>query len=143
MHLFLLIVKWFKSHILISVVISILSFLTFLGTLFIIPVIVVFLPTDYFIKYGYRHNYLFKKHPVLRYIILIIKNIFGILFVFLGIILLFLPGQGILTIFVGILLIDFPKKKALIIYFIKKEKINKAINRLRVKFNKPEFIIPE
>ena len=143
MHLFLPIIKWLKGNILISVIISILSFLTFLGTIFIIPVIVVFLPTDYFIKYGYRHNYLFKKHPVFRYIVLIIKNIFGIFFLLLGIILLFLPGQGILTIFAGILLLDFPKKKALIIYFIKKEKVHKAINKLRIKFNKPEFIIPE
>lgn len=143
MHIFLSIIKWFESHLIISVIISVLSFLTFLGTIFIMPIIVVILPSNYFIEYGHAHNYLFKKHPILRYIVLIIKNVFGILFVLLGIILLFLPGQGILTIFVGILLIDFPKKKVLIIYFVKKEKIRKAINQLRIKFNKPEFIIPE
>jgi hypothetical protein len=143
MHLFFAIIKWLKSHILVTIILSILSVLTFLGTLLIIPVIVIFLPEDYFIKYGHKHNYLFNKHPVLRYFVLIIKNVFGVFFIALGIILLFLPGQGILTIFVGILLIDFPKKKALIIYFVKKEKIHKAINKLRIRYNKPEFIIPE
>ena len=49
-----------------------------------------------------------QRHPVLRWIGFLIKNVLGVILVLMGLAMLVLPGQGVLTLLIGISLLDFP-----------------------------------
>ena len=122
---------------------GILSFVTFVGTLVFIPILVVRIPNDYFMqKKGNPRRY-YRKHIVLGPISLIIKNFFGIVFVFSGLAMLVLPGQGLITIFIGIMLIDFPGKRALELRVIQQPSVLRSINWIRSKANRQSLQVPE
>lgn len=75
---------------------TIVSLVSFFASLIIIPVILVHLPHDYFDTRIARH-WLKDRHPFLRILGLIVKNVLGSAFMIAGFVMLFLPGQGILT----------------------------------------------
>lgn len=116
---------------------TLIGIIGFIGSIIVIPWILVKLPPDYF--YAEKR----KKCPwgscpdFVRYIILIIKNILGIILILIGIVMLFIPGQGILTILVGMIFTDFPNKYALLRRIVKKPKILSTINKLRKKAKQP------
>jgi Putative transmembrane protein (PGPGW) len=116
------------------------SVIGFVGSLVIIPIILIRLPADYFDTRFPRH-WMRDHHPVLRVIGLIIKNVVGFVFILAGFIMLFLPGQGLLTILIGISLIDFPGKLELEAKIIGFPKILNTINNLRHKFGKPPLTV--
>lgn len=116
------------------------SIIGFVGSLVIIPFILVRLPADYF-DIRFPRHWMRDHHPVLRVIGLIIKNVVGGAFILAGFIMLFLPGQGLLTILIGISLIDFPRKRELEAKIIGNQKILRAINNLRYKFGKPPLTV--
>ena len=116
------------------------SVIGFVGSLVIIPLILIRLPADYFDTRFPRH-WMRDHHPVLRVIGLIIKNVVGSVFISAGFIMLFLPGQGLLTILIGISLIDFPRKRELEAKIIGFSKILNTINNLRHKFGKPPLTV--
>jgi hypothetical protein len=45
-----------------------------------------------------------SEHPLVRWIVLIFKNLLGIVLIAAGIMMLFTPGQGVLTIVIGLML---------------------------------------
>ena len=97
------------------------SVITFIGTIILIPILVVRIPVDYFMRKERDVLPWSSRYPVIRVILLTGKNILGILFVGVGILLLALPGQGLVTIFLGILLLDFPGKFKLERWIISKK----------------------
>ena len=111
---------------------AIFSVISFVGTLMVIPVLVVRIPEDYFSETK-RHRWepWAHEHPVIRWSLLISKNILGYLFIMLGIAMLVLPGQGILTIIIGIMFINFPGKYRLERWAVTRPPVLKAINSLR------------
>jgi len=130
-----MILNFIKSNELLILWLSSLSILTFLGTLLLIPILLVRMSPDYFINSDgipikQRH------HPVIRLIILIVKNLLGLLFLTAGFIMLFIPGQGLLTIFIGIVLLNFPGKRKIEQKLILHPKILPAINLIRRKAGK-------
>ena len=64
---------------------AIASIISFVGTLALIPVLVVRIPEDYFAKTK-RHRWepWAHQHPVIRWTLLIAKNIVGYIFITLG-----------------------------------------------------------
>jgi len=117
-----------------------LSFFIFSAAiLFIVPFFLINLPADYFSERQYVRVKKNTKFP--NYIFLIsLKNIFGIILLGIGVILLFIPGQGLLTIFTGLMLINFPGKRRLELYIIKKKSVLNAINWLRCKSGKEKIV---
>ncbi len=127
------------SKILVGILILIVSFaFSFL----VIGIVLVKIPADYFHS-AYKHNFLADKHPVLRWSMLIFKNIIGILVILLGLVMAFpgVPGPGVLTILIGLILIDIPGKKRLETLIIKRPTILSAANDLRAKYQKQALII--
>ena len=109
------------------------SLVFFMVTLIVIPWLILQIPDDYFLT-DKRHPYLEElHHPLLRILLLILKNLLGVLFVLLGIALLVLPGQGLLTILLGIILLDFPGKFHLQQRFVQHKSVLRSINWLRKK----------
>ncbi len=130
--------QWIPVHVLIGITIA--SIIGLVGSVITIPVILVRLPADYFDTRIPRH-WMKDRHPVLRVVGLIVKNLAGTVFVLAGFIMLFLPGQGLLTMLIGISLIDFPKKRLVEAKIVSQPSILKAINSLRHRFNKPPLIL--
>ena len=80
-------------------------------------------------------------HPLIKIILLILKNLTGAFFLLLGVALLVLPGQGLLTILPGMVLIDFPGKYKLQRWIVQHQSILHSINWLRKKGNRPPIQI--
>ena len=127
------------KEVLIGLTIASVAF--FVGTLIVIPFILVRLPPHYFDE---RHprRWMPNRSPVLRLVGLIAKNAVGAVFLAVGIALLFLPGQGILTILLGVSLMDFPGKRYIERKIVGQPAVLKAVNSLRAKYNKPPFTVP-
>src|SRR5207247_5421846 len=87
-----------------------LSIAGFVGTLVVIPWILVRLPPHYFDE---RHPriWLAKRHPVLRAVLLGIKNVVGFIFLLAGIPMVVPPGQRIPAMPLGLAGLGFPRKR--------------------------------
>ena len=81
------------------------------------------------------------RHPLLRVVAIVVKNVVGFVFLLAGIAMLVLPGQGLLTMLVGITLMDFPKKRLLEARIIGQPLIFSNINKLRARFGKPPLTV--
>ncbi len=81
-----------------------------------------------------------KSGYLLRMLVLLLKNLLGIILFFMGILMLVLPGQGILTILTGLVLLDFPGKFLLLRWLARKERILNSLNWVRKKGHKAPFI---
>lgn len=115
--------------------IVLISVLFWIGTLIVVPMLVVCLPGNYLTsEIGFGIS--LRLRPVLRYPYWILKNLFGIIFIVAGIAMLFLPGQGILTIILGLALINFPGKRKVIQRTLGHPRILSTINRLRARAHK-------
>lgn len=118
---------------------------TSLALLLLTPIavtwLVVRLPTDYFVNER-RRLFVSGNHGVLRSMLLILKNLLGILLVAAGLIMLVMPGQGVLAIVMGILLVDFPGKSRLERWLVTRRHIWRSINWLRRRIQKPELQRP-
>lgn len=120
-----------------------ISFLTFFGSLLLLPLLLIRIPKDYFIHC--REERLLHPNLLisfLRITILILKNSLGGLLLLLGLIFLFTPGQGLLTILAGILLMNFPGKRKLEIRLISRDSIFNGINSIRKRARKEALIRP-
>ena len=121
-----------------------LSLITFFGTLLILPLILIRIPTDYFLEKGkVRRKRTELPYRLLRLLILVIKNLIGAVLILMGLIMLFTPGQGVLTLLAGFLLMNFPGKRRLEISLISRNSIYHGINRIRKKAGKAALIRPE
>jgi hypothetical protein len=122
------------------VALTVLSIIFFVGSLIAIPFILVRLPADFF-DIRVPRPWMEGQHPVLRLLGHLVKNAVGAIFLFVGFLMLFLPGQGILTMLIGISMLDFPGKRKLEAKLIGQPAVLSTINGMREKFGKPPFVI--
>ncbi|MCC6124710.1 MAG: hypothetical protein IT426_07100 [Pirellulales bacterium] len=120
-----------------------LSALTFAGSLLAVPWLAVRIPADYFLHRHPVFNAHDAAHPLLKGLVVALKNIAGVAFLLLGIAMLVLPGQGILTILIGLILLDFPGKFALERRIIEIKSIHRGIDWMRKKAHRPPLILPK
>lgn len=119
-----------------------LGFGLFLGSLLIsflaIAVVMVKIPSHYFSP-NYERDFLPGSPWLVRWGAVIVKNVFGVILIFLGILLSLpgVPGQGILTILLGLIMLDIPGKRPLEARIIQRPAVLRAINRLRERYGKP------
>lgn len=107
--------------------------LPFIGTLLLVPWLVVCLPADYFHE-SYRPTLLWGiEHPVLRFLLHLGKNLLGFIVLLMGIAMLVLPGQGVLTIITGLLLMNFPGKYRFERWLVRQRPVLLGVNWLRHK----------
>lgn len=119
-----------------------MSVVTFVGTLIAVPWLLVRLPSDYFVRESREPTMFGRAHPVVRVILIVIKNLLGGVFILGGIAMLVLPGQGILTILLGVSLIDFPGKFTLERKLIRRRAVHASINWIRGKGGKGPIELP-
>jgi len=126
-----------------SVLLAVLLFVvTFSISLAIVSVIMVKIPADYF-KSDRPRELFADKSPLVRYLLIIGKNLLGVVLVVLGILMSVpgVPGQGILTILLGVMLLDFPGRRRLEHKLVSRPQVLNTINKLRHKFDKPKLVL--
>lgn len=119
-----------------------MSIVTFVGTLIAVPWLLVRLPSNYFVRESREPTMFGRAHPLVRLILIAIKNVLGGIFIIGGIAMLVLPGQGILTILLGVSLVDFPGKFTLERKLIQRRAVHRAINWIRRKGGKEPIEVP-
>jgi len=122
------------------ILLGIASAVFFVASMIAIPIVLVWLPVDYFDENRPR-GWLQSYHPIIRGSFLVIKNLIAIVFLLCGIAMLVLPGQGVLTILIGLSMLDFPGKNKLERKIVGRPEVLKAINSVRLKFGKPPLVI--
>ncbi len=118
--------------------IGIISSLSFVLSLLIIPIAVCRLDSSFFL---HIHDPKVSKdeHPLVFILLKTFRYSVGGILLLAGILMLFLPGQGILTMILGASLLDFPGKKPAIDSVLRRQSVQKSLNWLREKGNKPPF----
>ena len=118
----------------------------FLGSLTIsfvaLAIVMVKIPPNYFSSH-YQRDFMPGSPWMVRWGAVLIKNIFGVFLVILGILLSLpgVPGQGILTILLGLIMLDIPGKRPLEAKIIQRPKVLSAINNLRARWGKPALVV--
>lgn len=134
---------WIGDHRAITIVMVSASVVMFFGSLIALPWILASLPTDYFTEDNHSVPVWGEEHPVLRWVVRIVKSLVGAVLIVAGIAMLALPGQGLLSILVGLMLLEFPGKRHLIVWFGQRRSIRRGLNWARRKMGKPEFVHAE
>ena len=91
-----------------ALIVVIVSVLSLIGSVVLMPLFVLRLPPDYFLHQ--RRPASSPRPPLLKLALLVSKNVLGASLLVSGVLMLVLPGQGLLTILAGMLLLDFPGK---------------------------------
>lgn len=122
---------------------AIVAIIAFILSIVLIPWIIILLPSDYF-AHPKRQKYPWEKYPpLIKWSILLLKNMLGAIFVIAGIVMLFIPGQGILTIVAGLVLVNFPHKYRIQKWIVRQAPVFKTINAIRRKAGKRPLHCPE
>ena len=119
-----------------------ISALTFVTSIIAVPWMLVRIPARYFMTAQHEHPWA-DRHPLIRHSFVIGKNLLGLIFVVLGLLMLVLPGQGILTVLAGLVLVDFPGKERVLLWTISRPAVLKSVNWIRGKANHPPLVVPD
>lgn len=120
-----------------------LSALVFIVSLLSLPWLACRIPAEYFVHRERRPSAWHWRNPLLRLMLLIGKNLLGVLLLAGGFLMLFIPGQGLLTLAMGMLLLDYPGKYQLEKRVIGRPIVLRSLNWLRRKHNHPPLEIEE
>ena len=102
--------------------------------------VMVKIPENYFSSH-YQKDFLPNTPWLVRWGVVILKNIFGVFLIVIGIIMWLGPGPGLLTILFGLTMLDIPGKRPLEAQIIKRPTVLTAVNNLRARYNKPPLIM--
>jgi len=116
-----------------------LSIFLLIGSLLMAPWLLSRLPADYFQNPHHQPLESLVHLPLIRWPLIMLKNLLGLLLLLAGFSMLFLPGQGLLTIVMALVLIDFPGKFRIKRVIIEHPRVGKWINRIRERCGKPHF----
>jgi hypothetical protein len=100
------------------------------------------LPADHFVGRPAADTW-WRRHRVVRWSALVLKNALGLLIVPLGIFmsLPLVPGPGLVFLVLGLSLLDFPGKKKLERKLVRRPSVMRFLNDLRASFNKAPFVV--
>ena len=118
-----------------ALVLSAVSIASVVVCLVMLPWIVVRLPEDYFAHE--RRDPPWSERSVRRRVVSVVRTLVGAVFVCVGIVLLFLPGQGLLMILVGLLVAEFPGKYAVERQLARRPAIRRSIDAIRRRAGRP------
>ena len=100
------------------------------------------LPHDFFCTSRAPHSR-FAAQGFLGKAGLVVKNLFGLILVVIGILLSLpaIPGPGLLMVAAGIVLLDLPGKRRLLQKLLNRSSLLPSINRLRAAFSRAPLIV--
>lgn len=115
------------------VVLAVASGVLALASALLVPVLLVRLPPDYFLRPR-------RSRPLAVHVL---RNVLGGVLVALGLALLVLPGQGVLTILFGLALLDVPFKRRALRRLLCQRNVRSAVQKLRARAGRPPLLVPD
>jgi hypothetical protein len=131
--------EWLKAYEELFAALGLLSVFLFLVSLIIFPLIIIYLPHDFFV----RSEPAFASLNPFRMLLRVLKNAFGCFLILAGILMLFLPGQGLLCLFLGVSLVHFPGKRRLEARLLSYKSVRNSVAWIRRKANRKRITLPE
>jgi len=128
--------QWVADHPTFLAIAAGASLATFVGTLVLVPILVVRMRADYFVDPEPASSF-HHRHPALRAAGVAVKNTLGLGLVLVGLALLVLPGQGLLSILLGVSLLDFPGKRRMERRIAMEPHVRRTIDWIRVRRGRP------
>ena len=122
---------------------GILSIVTFVGSLLVVPWLIWLMSPDYFIRHRLVVIERHRRHPVLKIFLFCLRNVVGFCLLAAGIAMLVLPGQVIITMLIGLSFMDFPGKYKLLDETVRNIKIQKSLNWIRRKGGKVDLVFTD
>jgi hypothetical protein len=94
-------------------------------------------------KLGHGARFLEARHPALRALARVAKNLAGLVLLLLGFVMALpgVPGQGILTMIIGLTLVDFPGKVELERRLVRRPFVLRQLNVIRGRFHRPPLVV--
>ncbi len=120
---------------------AIISAITFIISIVLIPIVISRLPANYFQPH-YRHALQANK-GIGASLITLSKNILGLVLVIAGFLMFFIPGQGILTMLIGLGLMNFPGKYSMERKLASRPAVLKSMNWIRSKAGVEPLLHPD
>jgi hypothetical protein len=121
---------------------AVLFVVTFAVSSAVVSFVLVKLPANYFHS-SHEREFLVHRHPILRAVGIVAKNVLGFVLVVLGLLMAVpgVPGPGVLSMLLGIMLLDFPGKRSLETRIVSRPRVHGAVNALRARFGKPPLLL--
>ncbi len=119
-----------------------MSLLLFAGSIVLIPWLIIRLPSTYFSAQSRKPLRTVSAYPKFNFLLTLLKNLLGGVFILAGLAMLLLPGQGLLTILIGITFTNFPGKYILEQKLARRTNILRAMNWIRRKAHRPPLVPP-
>lgn len=116
---------------------TIVSLVLALVSLVLVPVLIIYMPADYFLAAHRRRRRGYKAHGLT-----LARNTLAFILLIAGLLMLVLPGQGLLTIFVALIMSDVPGKYRLERWLVLKPGVLRTINWVRRKYKKSPVKAP-
>jgi hypothetical protein len=113
----------------------------FVASLVAVPWMLVRIPHDYFGPGRHHRTPFADHHPVVRGVLLVARDVLGVLLIAAGLAMLVLPGQGILTILAGLILLHFPRKHELMRWIVARPAVLTSANWVRHRAGRPPLIV--
>lgn len=136
-------IDWIQANEALVWWLSIGSVVTFLATLVLGPLLIARVPHDYFSHRRRRAMVLTRRHPLIRLLVLVLRNALGLVLLVAGLLMLVLPGQGLLTIVAAIVVADFPGKYRLERWIVSHRSIRNAIDWLRRRAGRRPLVVDD
>ncbi len=103
---------------------------------------VIYMPADYLVRDGHDDGWWFDQHPVVRWTLLILKNFVGMVFLFIGGVMLLVPGPGVMLLLLGLWLVNLPGKRRMERWLVSFPAVHKQIDKLRAKHGQSPLKFP-
>ncbi len=123
--------------------ISLVSLALAVGSLVLLPLVVSRLPQDYFTREGPSFRRRLRSEGFCGAVVLVAKNLLGLVLAGFGFAMIVLPGQGLLTLLVATVLLDFPGKHRFERRLVAQVGVKRALDRIRQRFGRPPFDAPK
>ncbi len=109
----------------------------------VMPLVIILMPADYFVARRRIPVSSRTRLPFLTRTLTAVRNLVGVFFVCIGLVMIVTPGQGLLTLLAGLILMNFPGKYKFEKRIISKKSVYKTANWLRRKANREALTLPE
>lgn len=120
---------------------SILSVALVVAATILVPWLAVKMPADYLVRRAVRSAQP-RRHPVIYWTLLVLRNLLGGALVMAGIVMLGVPGPGWGAILIGLALMSFPGRRRLQRRLLSSRFVVTPLNAIRARAGKPPLEIP-
>lgn len=136
-------VEGFRSHRVLAGKIALISLAVGLVYAAVMFAAVARMSPDYFVSRAPTAGTWRLRHPLVRRMGHVVKNVVGLLLLAVGLAMLALPGPGLLTVLVALSLLDFPGKRELVLRIVRERHVHRSIDWIRRKARRPPLVLSD